>query len=303
VDRNIISGNGSVGVQLFGPTASGNIIQGNYIGLDITGTRAIPNGSDGVYLDNAPGNTIGGTATGAGNVISGNPSSGLQLFGDGTTGNVVQGNLLGTNASGTGTIANAYGLFINTPGANAIGGVAAGEANSIRGNGFSDIFTTPGFLSPTVQSVQLTTSGQSILGIVLTFSKSMNGTRAQSLKRYKVRLLGPRGSTVHLNSALYDPLRRTVTLVPAQPLSLDQTYRLSVNGERPGGLTDSSGNFLDGANNGQSGTNFIVSFGRGTNISTGSSTTSASAVAGILDVPPVPGHTARRTVAHRPRHR
>ena len=65
--------------------SSGNLVQGNTIGLDATGTRALAGGSnnsrDGILIDNAPGNLVGGTAPGAGNVVSGNGSTGIQITG------------------------------------------------------------------------------------------------------------------------------------------------------------------------------------------------------------------------------
>ena len=101
------------------------------IGTDGAGTRAIPNGFDGVFLNNAPGNTIGGTAAGAGNQISGNNSVGIQLFGPLTVGNVIEGNSLGLDSAGRLTLPNrAGGIFVNTgPLTNQIGGTAPGQAN------------------------------------------------------------------------------------------------------------------------------------------------------------------------------
>ena len=80
--------------------ASGNLVQGNKIGTNAGGTAAIPNGRDGIFINDAPNNMIGGTAAGAGNLISGNGSVGIQLFGTLTRGNVIQGNALGLNAAG-----------------------------------------------------------------------------------------------------------------------------------------------------------------------------------------------------------
>ena len=50
----------------------GNVVAGNLIGTMSDGVTVLGNAVDGVVIDNAPGNTIGGTASGAGNVISGN---------------------------------------------------------------------------------------------------------------------------------------------------------------------------------------------------------------------------------------
>ena len=89
------------------------VVQGNLIGTNAGGTAAIPNGHDGIFINDAPNNTIGGTAAGAGNLISGNGSVGIQLFGTLTSGNVIQGNALGLDAAGRPTLPNpAGGIFV-----------------------------------------------------------------------------------------------------------------------------------------------------------------------------------------------
>src|SRR5271157_714930 len=131
VQGNLISGNRFVGLEIAGGTASGNLIQGNLIGTNAGGTRAIPNGLDGITINDAPNNSIGGTTAGAGNLISGNGSVGIQLFGLLTKGNVIEGNALGLNSAGRPTLPNrAGGIFVNTgPLNNKIGGTAPGQAN------------------------------------------------------------------------------------------------------------------------------------------------------------------------------
>ena len=71
----VISGNRD-GVGIVGNGASGNLVEGNFIGTDVTGTIDIGNSLDGVRIV-AAGNTIGGTAAGARNVISGNTGRGI----------------------------------------------------------------------------------------------------------------------------------------------------------------------------------------------------------------------------------
>ncbi len=140
--RNIISGNAHSGVYFAAATATGNIVQGNYIGTNVAGTAAIPN-IYGVYLlTGATNNTIGGTAAGARNVISGNTNNGVVIHGAATTGNIVQGNYIGTDAAGTAALANGNsGLYVFGAAANnTIGGTAAGAGNLISGN------TTQGIL-------------------------------------------------------------------------------------------------------------------------------------------------------------
>ena len=73
--------------------ATSTTVQGNFVGTDVAGTRAIPNGIDGIAVDGGGNNTIGGTATGAGNLASGNITRGSRSSAStspSTTGNVVQ---------------------------------------------------------------------------------------------------------------------------------------------------------------------------------------------------------------------
>ncbi len=134
VQDNLISGNRFVGLEIAGGaggTASGNLVQDNKIGTNFDGTRAIPNGQDGITINDAPNNMIGGTAASAGNLISGNGSVGIQLFGPLTQGNVIEGNALGLNSANRLTLPNRKeGIFVNTqPLSNTIGGTAPGQAN------------------------------------------------------------------------------------------------------------------------------------------------------------------------------
>ena len=87
----MISGNDSAGIVLSGATATGNQVQGNYIGTTASGAAALKNGYYGIMLSSAPANTIGGAAAAAGNVISANGQSGVYITGSTASGNVVQG--------------------------------------------------------------------------------------------------------------------------------------------------------------------------------------------------------------------
>jgi Bacterial Ig-like domain (group 3) len=137
--RNIVSGNLHSGVNM-NPGTNQNVVIGNYIGTDVTGTRAIGNGFDGVIVFGASNNTIGGTAVGAGNVISGNSANGVDVQ-SGSTGNLVEGNLVGTDATGTASIPNGAanngyaGLYIFISSNNTVGGTTAAARNIISGNG------------------------------------------------------------------------------------------------------------------------------------------------------------------------
>jgi CSLREA domain-containing protein len=135
--RNVISGNAIFGVSINSPGTTGNLVQGNYIGTDVNGTAALGN-LDGVWLGGgAADNTIGGVTPGASNVISGNTLFGVSINNSGTTGNLVQGNYIGTDASGGTALPNNAGGVVVTLDAsdNSIGGTDSGAGNMIAFNG------------------------------------------------------------------------------------------------------------------------------------------------------------------------
>ena len=79
---NVISGNTGSGVEISGTGATGTVVAGNLVGLSENGTQLLSNGGDGIEIDSgATGNTIGGTASGAGNVASGNGDDGIEISG------------------------------------------------------------------------------------------------------------------------------------------------------------------------------------------------------------------------------
>jgi hypothetical protein len=125
---NVISGNTGKGVLLDG--GSGNVVAGNRIGIDPTGFSAVPN-AVGVYFSASMGNTVGGTTAGARNIISGNTGAGVQIDAD-SSANVVEGNYLGTDSTGSSALANERGVEIDGSG-NMLGG-PAGAVNVISGN-------------------------------------------------------------------------------------------------------------------------------------------------------------------------
>jgi CSLREA domain-containing protein len=100
--RNVIGGNELDGVLIRTPTATNNKVIGNYIGLGADGESDVYNGSDGVHIDDAPGNTIGGVGDGVANIISANVEAGVHVTGEHATGNEILGNYIGTDSSGNG---------------------------------------------------------------------------------------------------------------------------------------------------------------------------------------------------------
>jgi CSLREA domain-containing protein len=101
----VINRFGNNAISLIG-TAGGNVVAGNYIGTDLSGTTALGNGGNGVYIESSA-NRVGGIVPADRNVISGNREPGVGITGNVSNGgsvNVVQGNYIGTNAAGTAAI-------------------------------------------------------------------------------------------------------------------------------------------------------------------------------------------------------
>jgi titin len=127
----------SYGIRL---TSSGNFVQGNYIGIDSTGTLTGRGNVTGIYITGSN-NQIDGTTAAGRNVISGNTNDGIQIDGSsGASGNVVKGNYIGVNAAGNAALKNGGQGVIIYLGAtsNTIGGntpVWPGAGNLISGNG------------------------------------------------------------------------------------------------------------------------------------------------------------------------
>ncbi|MEO8434724.1 MAG: Calx-beta domain-containing protein [Pyrinomonadaceae bacterium] len=141
------------GVKLRGiqPThAQDNQVQGNFFGTDLMGTTARGNAYKAIVIESARLNTIGGTVSGARNLISGNLESGIFLTIVGifaAEGNLIQGNLIGTTINGTAALANVQnGILIDTDSTTAnrfpgtlIGGTTTSARNTISSNGLSGI--------------------------------------------------------------------------------------------------------------------------------------------------------------------
>jgi len=81
--RNVISGNGRNGVVIQGQAETNDVVQGNFIGVDVTGTNALGNTGIGVVITDANSASIGGTAPGAGNIIAHNALEGIGVHPDG----------------------------------------------------------------------------------------------------------------------------------------------------------------------------------------------------------------------------
>jgi CSLREA domain-containing protein len=131
-DRNLLSGNSSAAIAVSSHFSV--VIQGNYIGTDASGQSALGNQGPGVSIL-ASGATVGGAATDAGNLISGNQTGVLCGFG---SLNDVVGNRIGTNATGSALIPNGTGVDLQSE----VGTSVVG--NTILGNNLFGIRVSSG---------------------------------------------------------------------------------------------------------------------------------------------------------------
>ena len=144
--RNIISANnnGNVSLGFFGSGLPATV-QGNYIGTDVTGTKSLGGTGAGINISTSN-NIIGGTTGPARNIISGN-LHGISFgsFSSNVVGNVIQGNFIGLNATGTGPLPNTQqGILVGAASNNTIGGTQAGAGNRIAFNGAPGITVSTG---------------------------------------------------------------------------------------------------------------------------------------------------------------
>ncbi|HET8646685.1 MAG TPA: S-layer homology domain-containing protein, partial [Vicinamibacteria bacterium] len=134
----VLNRSGQAGVFL---ARERSAVEGCFIGTDPAGAAARPN-AEGVATDLAffaRNNRVGGLSPAARNLVSGNLDTGVHLYG---TLNLVRGNLIGTNRSATGPLANGGagvymdgGFHLGNASGNVIGGLERGATNVISGNG------------------------------------------------------------------------------------------------------------------------------------------------------------------------
>lgn len=167
----IINNFSSHGIFISGtppPGGGEHVIKGNYIGTDATGRTSKGNGGDGIFIDNTPNDTIGGTVFDDLNIISGNKGYGIVIHGsdpqidfltNGARNNMVKGNFIGLDVDGNLVLPNEKGGILNenapnnrygdstdTKAANKLAGVKNGitilgslsEGVGIEGNFFSN---------------------------------------------------------------------------------------------------------------------------------------------------------------------
>jgi parallel beta-helix repeat protein len=125
----VIGGFGDHGIWM---DSNANEAYGNYIGVDVTGTAQLSNGTSGVPI-NGTNNILGSPAPADRNVISGNAFSGVVVDG---SNNTIAGNYIGTNAAGTAAIPQLIGVALATGGSNVVNG------NLISGNAQNGVSIT-----------------------------------------------------------------------------------------------------------------------------------------------------------------
>ncbi|MEZ5729479.1 MAG: hypothetical protein R3E48_16705 [Burkholderiaceae bacterium] len=167
-EGNLISGNVNNGVQIW--ASNGNFVRGNVIGLNAAGTSVLANDSQGIQVaGGSSSNTVGGTTAAAANIVAGNAFAGIEL--NSGSGNVVQGNYVGTNPAGAAALGNGNaGIFlINGTSSNTIGGSVAGARNYVSGNQNGILVQGTGTTNNVIQANYVGTTPDGLSALANTF--------------------------------------------------------------------------------------------------------------------------------------
>jgi parallel beta-helix repeat protein len=169
---NLISANGGDGVGV-NAQASNNLVEGNNIGTDWTGTAPLGNALDGVYLNASSSNTIG-----ADNLISANTRNGVEISANASNNLVQGGNQIGTDITGQHPLGNlGDGVFVSGS-TNSIGGLGAGQGNTICFNGGNGVHVNGGNGNPIESNVICSNAGD---GVLVEFGGTGNRIRDNSM--------------------------------------------------------------------------------------------------------------------------
>ncbi len=190
-EGNVLSGNRWEGIEIRDANTTGTEIKGNFIGTDVTGMFAVPNHDQGINIVDSPNNliggtegvTIGGSCTGACNLLSGNEGEGLSIRFNGATGNIAVGNYIGTDVTGLAALGNLHAGVMLRAGTNVnvLGGTTPAERNVISGGRTNGVLIWDDSYSNTVQgnfigvdATGLSPLGNQISGVVIATGASDN---------------------------------------------------------------------------------------------------------------------------------
>ena len=230
--RNVISANTTSGIDHSGASATGNVVEGNFLGTDPTGTQAIGNRFNVQYYSGANNNLLGGTNPASRNIISGgiflnaenNPTdgTGVSIANAGTTGNVIIGNYIGTDVTGTQALPNwrAGVLIIFGASGNIVG--QPGNGNVISGNDLAGVYFQGSAANPSFENlVQSNLIGLQADGL----SPLPNGYGLDFVGRAENNLVGGTTpdvfNTIASNISRGAMLRSTVETVDDDPVTLN----------------------------------------------------------------------------------
>ncbi len=186
---NVISANGARGVNIDG--SSGNLVEGNVIGTDLSGTKPLGNSDSGVLIDNgASDNLVGGTTPAARNVISANGYRGVHI--DGSSGNLVEGNVIGTDVSGTKPLGNIdSGVLVDDGSSdNVIGGTATGSGNTISFNAQNGVHIDDGSDGNLIEGDTIDNNASNGVDIDCSSSITVSNCRIGSNEGYGILVTG-----------------------------------------------------------------------------------------------------------------
>ncbi|MEL6610904.1 MAG: CSLREA domain-containing protein, partial [Bacteroidota bacterium] len=152
-EGNTVGFNALNGIRLEGTGTNGNVVRGNFLGTDATGANLGNTGKGISVASGASNNTIGGTGAGEGNTVGFSSQDGIEVAGNGTTGNNVLGNFVGTNAAGDDLGNTNFGVtLVFGASNNTVGGAASGAENTIGFHGLAGIY------------INATSTGNTVLG-------------------------------------------------------------------------------------------------------------------------------------------
>ncbi len=272
-EGNLIANNLGHGVVLRGTNTALNRVFGNFIGTDLTGTNALPNGvfggsGDGVFLaDGTSHNEIGGPNPGEGNLISGNHNHGVHLTGEGTRTNRVRGNVIGPDLTGTRRLPYQPPLFNDrgnilsgvrlSAGAafNQIGGPNSGEGNLISANGGDGVTLSDTGGDVSENEILGNRIGTDAAGLTV-LPNDLDGVRVQANRNWVGRDLPGGGNLISGNLLAGVRVLGHTNFVRANRIGTDTTGTLPlpnavgvrVEGRRNhvGGASAAAGNLISG---------------------------------------------------------